>query len=73
MESLISVLALSIREEGRGRAHVKQKRLKRMEVLSEIESSREIVLENQNIKAAHYLMVSVNDWERGQRHFPNPD
>ncbi|KAK7325768.1 hypothetical protein VNO80_33808 [Phaseolus coccineus] len=46
-----------------------QKRLKIMEVLREIESSREIFLENpHHIKAAHYLMVSVHDWERGQRH-----
>jgi hypothetical protein len=43
-----------------------QKRLKIMEVLSQIESSPEIFLENKNLKAAYHLMVSVNDWEREQ-------
>lgn len=49
-----------------------QKRLKIMEALREIESNREIFLNNPNLKAAYHLMVSVNDWEREQRNFPNP-
>ena len=44
-----------------------QKRLKIMEVLRELETHREIFLNNPNLKAAYHLMVSVNDWEREQR------
>lgn len=49
-----------------------QKRLKIMEILREIESSREIFLNDPKLKAAYHLTVSVNDWEKEQRHFPNP-
>jgi len=67
----LTFVFLQIEEDLRLETASAQKRRKINEILDYISDNRESLL-NSRQSLVYELTVKVNDWEREQRHFPNP-